>query len=60
MRYIWADFTDLSMDYTSIAVLIGAVLDAASVVFGAKYNQGKAKASVNRSILENLANKFKT
>jgi len=32
------------MYYASIAVLIGAVLAAASVVFGAKYNQGKAKA----------------
>ena len=42
--YIWAYFTDLSMYYASIAVLIGAVLAAASVVFGAKYNQGKAKA----------------
>ena len=32
------------MYYASIAVLIGTVLAAASVVFGAKYNQGKAKA----------------
>jgi len=27
-----------------MAVLIGTVLAAASVIFGAKYNQGKAKA----------------
>jgi hypothetical protein len=32
------------MDYASIAVLIGTVLAAASVLFGAKYKQGKAKA----------------
>ena len=32
------------MDYASIAVLVGTVLAAASVIFGAKYNQGKAKA----------------
>jgi CRISPR/Cas system CSM-associated protein Csm2 small subunit len=32
------------MDYSSIAVLIGTILTAASVVFGAKYSQGKAKA----------------
>jgi uncharacterized protein YukE len=32
------------MDYASIAVLVGTVLAAASVVFSAKYNQGKAKA----------------
>jgi hypothetical protein len=32
------------MDYASIAILIGTVLAAASVIFGAKYNQGKAKA----------------
>jgi hypothetical protein len=44
IRYIWSDFTNLSMDYASIAVLIGTMLAAASVVFGAKYNQGKAKA----------------
>jgi hypothetical protein len=32
------------MDYSFIALLIGSVLAAASVVFGAKYKQGKAKA----------------
>ena len=32
------------MDYASIVVLIGTVLAAASVVFGTKYSQGKAKA----------------
>jgi hypothetical protein len=32
------------MDYASIAILIGTVLAAASVIFGAKYNPGKAKA----------------
>ena len=32
------------MDYASIAVLVGTVLAAASIIFGAKYQQGKAKA----------------
>ena len=32
------------MDYASLAVLVGTILAATSVVFGAKYNQGKAKA----------------
>jgi hypothetical protein len=40
------------MDYASIAVLIGTGLAAASVVFGAKYSQGKAKA---RELLQLLA-----
>ena len=31
------------MDYSSIAILIGSVLAAASVIFGAKYKQGKGK-----------------
>ena len=32
------------MDYASIAVLVGTVLAAASIIFGAKYQQGKVKA----------------
>lgn len=59
MRYIWSDLTDLSMDSASIAVLIGALLTMASVLFGAKYKQGKGKklsvfkgreAKLNRTI----------
>ena len=45
IRYVWADFTDLIMDSVSIAVLIGALLTMASVVFGAKYKQGKGKVN---------------
>jgi hypothetical protein len=44
IRYIWSVFTNLSMDYASIAVLIGTALAAASAIFGAKYKKGKAKA----------------
>jgi hypothetical protein len=32
------------MEYLSIAMVIGALLAVASVVFGAKYRQGKGKA----------------
>jgi hypothetical protein len=42
------------MDYASIAVLIGTILTAASVVFGAKYKQGKAKAKQLTQLLTDV------
>lgn len=66
MHYIWSDFTDLSMNSASIAVLIGALLTMASVLFGAKYKQGKGtelsvfkgrEAKLNRTIFQTLTAK---
>jgi CRISPR/Cas system CSM-associated protein Csm2 small subunit len=42
------------MDYASIAVLVGTVLAAASVIFGAKYQQGKAKAKELAQLLSEV------
>jgi hypothetical protein len=42
------------MDYASIAVLIGSALAAASVVFGAKYKQGKVKAKQLAQLLSEV------
>jgi hypothetical protein len=39
-----AAFTELGMEYDSIAILIGAILASTSVLVGAKYQQGKGKA----------------
>jgi CRISPR/Cas system CSM-associated protein Csm2 small subunit len=42
------------MDYASVAVLVGTVLAAASVVFGAKYKQGKGKAKQFAQLLNEV------
>jgi len=60
IRYVWADFTDLIMDSASIAVLIGALLTMASVVFGAKYKQGKGKAKKLTKLLNAVSTLPKT
>lgn len=44
IHYICAAFIELGMDYATIAVLVGTVLSAVSVVAGGKYIQGKSKA----------------
>jgi len=46
-----ADFIQISMEYLSVALLVGAFLATASVVFGAKYKQGKDKARQLNSLL---------
>lgn len=39
------------MEYSFVAILVGAFLATASVVFGAKYKQGKGKARQLNSLL---------
>ena len=48
IRYILACFTDLSMDYASIAILAGTLLTAA------KYGKGKAKAKQLTQLLSEV------
>ena len=42
------------MDYASIAILAGTLLTAASIVFGAKYGKGKAKAKQLTQLLSEV------
>ena len=42
------------MDYSSIAILIGSALGAASVIFGAKYTRGKGKAKQLTDLLTTI------
>ncbi|MCL5877905.1 MAG: hypothetical protein M1540_08865 [Candidatus Bathyarchaeota archaeon] len=42
------------MEYAPIAVLVGALLTMASVVFGAKYTQGKGKAKQLTKLLNTI------
>ena len=44
IHYIHGAFIELGMDYATIAVLVGTVLSAVSLVAGVKYIQGKTKA----------------
>jgi CRISPR/Cas system CSM-associated protein Csm2 small subunit len=54
IRYILADFTELGMEYASIAILIGSALASASVLLGAKYQQGKGKAKQLAELLTTI------
>jgi hypothetical protein len=54
MCYISAGFTELSMEYASIAILIGAILASTSVLLGAKYQQGKSKAKQLTDLLTTI------
>jgi hypothetical protein len=42
------------MNYALLAVLVGAMLAAASAIFGAKYKQGKAKAKQLAKLLDQV------
>jgi len=42
------------MNYDSIVLLAGALLTISSAVFGAKYNQGKKKASQLTKLLSTI------
>jgi hypothetical protein len=52
--YILAAFTELGMEYASIAILIGSVLATSSVLLGAKYQQGKGKAKQLTDLLTSI------
>ncbi len=49
-----AAFTELGMEYASIVILIGSVLASASVLLGAKYQQGKGKAKQLTGLLTTI------
>lgn len=42
------------MEYASIAILIGAILASASVLLGARYQQGKGKAKQLADLLTSI------
>lgn len=42
------------MEYSSVAILVGTLLAAASVIFGAKYKQGKTKAKQLNGLLTTI------
>jgi hypothetical protein len=48
------DFIKLSMEYSSVAVLVGTLLAASSVIFGAKYKLGKDKAKQLSDLLTTI------